>query len=158
MGAGLDDFVQLMNEQEGVYTNLRRSLVEMLDAAKRRDTERLGRLTTELTELRDLAHRLEDRMLGLVRTASQELGIEPASFKLSLLDKEGRYRDRIDKLRGMVSETARLSAQAGGVLSANVNVIEETVKVLESIDARSVGYGSDKPAAARPSKMIDRSA
>jgi hypothetical protein len=157
MGAGLDDFVQLMNEQEGVYTDLLRSLTEMLDAAKRRDTERLGRLTIDLTELRDRAHQLEDRMLALVRAASHDLGIDPASFKLSLLDKDGRHRDRIDRLRAMVSETARLSATAGGVLSANVDVIEETVKVLESIDARSVGYGAERPVA-RPSKMIDRSA
>lgn len=151
------NFVGLLNELRTTYSELKKALEQLLEAGERRDAARIAALTPELLRARERAGTLDQRLTALSGQAAAERGIELAAFKLSLLDPSGRHLGRLEELRSLVGETARLAARAGGVLAANVAVIEETVRVLESIDASNVGYGADRPVA-RPAKMIDRTA
>lgn len=146
-----------MSGQSAVFHSIQNLLKDLIEAAKAKNTGRISEVTAEILTVQQKADLLDKQMLGLVEAASKHLGIEPSDFKLSLLDSDRRYLSQIDALKKQAGEVATLSAQAGGVLSANVDVIEQTIRVLESIDARSGGYGPEKNIH-RPAKMIDRSA
>ncbi len=159
MGAELSRFEDLLSEQDALFGKLRSLLAELIEAARAKDSVRVSRLTQELMTEETKASRIEARLNELVAESSAALGLEPGRFKLSLVDAEGRCREKIDAVRRKAGDVARAAAEAGGVLSANVEIIEETVKVLESIDARGSGYGpSPERGPARAPKLIDRTA
>jgi len=157
MASGIQSFTNLMSDQEVVFGNLKNLLKSLVAAAKEKDGARISSLTSELLVLEQRAEELDREMVAKVVDAARDRGVDPRDFKLSMIDTEGVYSEKIDSLRTLISDVAALSAQVGGILAANVDVIEQTIKVLESIDARGGGYGPEK-AFRGPAKLIDRSA
>jgi len=157
MSVDLNNFEVLLREERALYTRILEKLNELIKAGRMKDGDKISEITSELITIESDASRREEEMTDLVHKTAEKIGIEPTNFKLSLLDKEGKYVSGIDELRRLVSEVARSAAEASGVLSANVEIIEETDKILESLDARAGGYGPEK---AKPfsSKLLDRSA
>lgn len=160
MAAELNTFTNLISEQSTLFQSIRKILNSLIDAAKQKNSALVLELSTQLTKSQMDAAALDRRMIELIAETAPRYNVAPQDFKLSMIDEKNVPTAEIDALRLLVSETARLSAQVGGILTANIDVIEQTIKVLESIDARGVGYGSDKGygGPARPSKMIDRTA
>lgn len=157
MGLDLNSFTNLMAEQAETFKAIQKLLKALIAAAQEKNGNLISSLTAELINGQQLAEQLDRRMVGLVVAAAEEKKIDPRDFKLSMLDKSKGYLAQVDGLRALVGEVGLLSAKAGGILAANVDVIEQTIKVLESIDARGGGYGPEK-AVVRPSKLLDRSA
>lgn len=160
MAAELNTFTNLLTEQSAVFLSIKKLLNSLIAAAKKKDGDGVTAISAQLSEAQQKAALLDRRLVEFVAEVAPRYNVKPQDFKLSLIAPDAVPAAEIDALRLLVSETARLSAQAGGVLSANIEVIDQTIKVLESIDASGVGYSSDKGygAPSRPSKMIDRTA
>lgn len=149
----------LLDEATDLYRKIRATLDSLIASSRERDAARIATCTADLQTSADQAQKVDERIIALARTEAAARGIPAESFKLSMMDPSGGLTRRVDTLREHVAEVARRASLAGGVLSANIGVIDETIRVLESLDQRAVGYGAvvDKPAV-RLSKMIDRSA
>lgn len=160
MRVTVSQFAALIQEQKAVFDDLALLLAELAEAAKAKDGVRVTELTPKLLEKQEIASTFDEKIRALALEGASERGIPVEEFRLSLLDLEGRYRELVDASRMSASAVARLAAQVGGILSANVHVIEDTIKVLESIDARASSYGPDRSPATRPtaSKLFDHSA
>jgi hypothetical protein len=157
MGVDIEKFVILLNDEEQCLTVIKGLLTKMLDAGRRRAGDEVARITPDLVEKQDRMAYLDQELLKIIKNSAESLGIEPEAFKLSMID-EGRLTAKLDALRTLSSEIARLSAETAGVLSADIDVIEETVRVLETIDSRSVSYGPAKAPTAAGARILDRSA
>lgn len=159
MSVDVAAFAGVIAEQKTAFARFGRLLADIMTAAKAKDGVRVAVLTPQLVETQNLAIELDAKMKALAEAGARQLGIPVEQFKLSLLDKDKTYVALVDDARLQASNTARLAAQAAGVLTANITVIEDTIKILENIDARAVGYGPDRltPRSAS-SKLIDRSA
>lgn len=157
MGVDIDKFAILLNDEEQCLAAIKELLAKMLAAGRARAGDEVARITPELVEKQDRMAYLDQKLLKLIKTAAESLGIKPETFKLSMID-AGRFTEKLDALRALSSEIARLSAETAGVLSADIDVIEETVRVLEMIDSRSVGYGPAKAPSAAGARILDRSA
>lgn len=160
MNVTIPQFAALIQEQKEVFDDLARLLAELAVAAKAKDGSRVAEITPKLLEKQEMASSLDERIRALAAEGAAERGIPVEEFRLSLLDTQGSYRELVDASRVSASAVARQAAQVGGTLSANVSVIEDTIKVLESIDARASSYGPDRSPATRPaaSKLFDHSA
>jgi len=151
------EFIALLDEGALLFRRLSVVLQSLIEAAKVRDTEKITSDTAELVLVRDEAVKFETRLVILAKAAAQKRGLDPKDFKLASLDTNGLLADRLDQLKKNVSEVASKAAQVSGILTANVTVIEETIKVLQSLDARAVGYGSSA-SPARPARLWDQKA
>lgn len=160
MKVTVPQFAALIQEQKAVFDELAGLLAELSAAAKAKDGTRVAELTPKLLEKQEIASTYDERIRALAAEGAAERGIPVEEFRLSLLDTEGTYRELVDASRVAASTVARQAAQVGGTLTANVSVIEDTIKVLESIDARASSYGPDRSPSTRPSasKLFDHSA
>jgi hypothetical protein len=157
MGVDIEKFVILLNDEEQCLSAIKGFLTKMLDAGRRRAGDEVARITPDLVEKQDRMAYLDQELVKIIKASAESLGIAPEAFKLSMID-EGRLTEKLDVLRALSSEIARLSAETAGVLSADIDVIEETVRVLETIDSRSVSYGPAKAPTAAGARILDRSA
>lgn len=151
------DFIALLDEGTVLFRRLSVVLQSLIEAAKVRDTEKITSDTAELVLVRDEAVKFETRLVTLAKAAAQKRGMDPKDFKLASLDTNGLLIGRLDQLKKNVSEVASKAAQVSGIMTANVTVIEETIKVLQSLDARAVGYGPNT-SPSRPARLWDQKA
>ena len=147
----------ILDQELLLFKRMEKSLHDLLDATRKKDAERVGRITEDLNSSHDAAAKLDQALLDEVNVYATAHGLAASEVRLSRIPEGGELVRKADNLRERVKTVAKLSNEAAGVLTANIGVIEDTIKVLESLDARSVGYGSDK-GPRRPPKMIDRSA
>lgn len=165
MSVTVEQFAALVAEQKVVFERLARLLAELAEGARAKDGVRVATLTPQLQELQVKAADLDERIRALAAAGAAERGIPVEAFKLSAISADGAHQKLVDESREAASAVARQASQAAGVLSANVSVIEETLKVLENIDAKASAYGPDLAGprggargAAPGSKLFDHSA
>lgn len=149
----LDKEKALFDKLEGLLSDLKKS-------AREKDVEKIGVITSELDKAYEEAETLDQVVLEQAAQYARELGINFKEFKFSSIPGGEKIVTKTDTLREKIINVARLSNEAAGVLKANIGILEDTIRVLESLDTRSVGYGDAEKAskAGRPSKMIDRTA
>lgn len=158
MSVTIAQFAKLIAEQKSLFDRLGKLLKEVSEAAKAKDGVKVAALTPQLVETQAMASERDEEIRRLAATGAAERGMPVEQFRLSILDPSGTYQKLIDEARVATSGVARQASQAAGILEANVGIIEDTIKVLESIDARSTGYGPDRPAPRSASKLFDHSA
>ncbi len=158
MSVTVAQFASLVAEQKTLFERFGKLLKEVTEAAKAKDGLRVAALTPQLVETQSRATSVDEEMRRLAEQGAAERGMPIEQFRLSVLDPSGSYQKLIDEAREATSSVARQASQAAGVLAANVGIIEDTIKVLESIDARSAGYGPERPTPRSTSKLFDHSA
>lgn len=151
------EMTDLLEAEGRLFSRIRELLEKMQEAARKKAADDVVLLTGKLSTEYEAAAGIDKRIIALAAEEAGKLGVPMSKFKLSMMPGGGGFPDRIDRLRDQLRDVAVIAARTGGVLSANISVIEDTVKVLESLDARAAGYGVEK-APKRPAKIIDRTA
>lgn len=153
-------FHQILDQENELFESMEMTLESMIKAAKEKDSSTIAKRTEELSNAYEQADVLDNQLLDLASSEADKQGIPIKDFKLSMIDGGAEYSVKLDEVRERVKTVAILAAKAGGVLSANVSVIEETIKVLENLDQQSVSYSKDSKSSKpkRPSKLLDTTA
>lgn len=151
----------LLVAERKALTRLDGVLAEIIEAARKREGDRIGTLADELVKIAGEVEERDGAVNEFIESAARERGMARSAVKLKDLDDSTEMVDLVDSLRGLLSSVARNASRVAGILSANVEIIQQTIQVLRGLESRAVGYtdsglNAGSESSGGPAKMVDR--